>query len=156
MPQIRRAKPADAARIGAIARAAYAKYVPRIGREPAPMLADFAAEIAAERVAVIETDGEVHGYLIAWPQADAYFVDNIGVDPKQQGKGLGRELMDYAVREATRLRLPALRLYTNVAMTENLLMYAKLGFNETHRGVDNGFHRVYMRRTVGAVTGRRA
>jgi hypothetical protein len=42
MPQIRRARPEDAARIGAIARAAYVKYVPRIGREPAPMVADFA------------------------------------------------------------------------------------------------------------------
>src|SRR5262245_59167409 len=107
MPQIRRARPEDAARIGAIARAAYAKYVPRIGREPAPMVADFAAEIAAERVVVIETDGTVHGYLIAWPEADAYFVDNIAVHPEQQGKGLGRELIDHAVREATRLRLPA-------------------------------------------------
>ena len=39
---IRQAMPEDAARIRAIARAAYAKYVPRIGREPPPMVADFA------------------------------------------------------------------------------------------------------------------
>jgi hypothetical protein len=44
---IRKAMAGDAARIGAIACAAYAKYVPRIGREPAPMVADFAAEVAA-------------------------------------------------------------------------------------------------------------
>jgi hypothetical protein len=36
-PLIRKAMAEDTARIGAIARAAYAKYVPRIGREPAPM-----------------------------------------------------------------------------------------------------------------------
>ena len=33
-------------------------------------------------------------------------------------------------------------------MTENLLMYAKLGFVETHRAVEGGFHRVYMRRNL--------
>src|SRR5262252_2834585 len=41
-PLIRKATAEDAARIRAIARAAYAKYVPRIGREPPPMVVDFA------------------------------------------------------------------------------------------------------------------
>jgi len=81
MPLIRRATTDDVARIGAIARAAYAKYVPRIGREPAPMRADFAAEIAADHVVVIETAGAVDGYMIAWSEPDAYFIDNIAVDP---------------------------------------------------------------------------
>ena len=44
---IRKAIEADVGRIVAIAHAAYAKYVPRIGREPPPMLADFAAEVVA-------------------------------------------------------------------------------------------------------------
>jgi hypothetical protein len=77
---IRRALADDAARIGAIARAAYTKYVARIGREPAPMVADFAAEIAANRVVMIETAGMVDGYMIAWPEIDAYFIDNIAID----------------------------------------------------------------------------
>jgi ribosomal protein S18 acetylase RimI-like enzyme len=103
MPLIRRAIADDATRIGATARAAYIKYVPRIGREPAPMSADFAAEIAAGHVAVIETTaGEVDGYMIAWAEKDAYFIDNIAVDPAQQGRGLGRQLIDHAVREAKR------------------------------------------------------
>src|SRR5262249_1618053 len=68
-PLIRRATAEDTARIGAIARAAYAKYVPRIGREPAPMVADFAAEVAAGRVVVIATAGGGDGYMIARAQA---------------------------------------------------------------------------------------
>jgi hypothetical protein len=73
-PLIRSATADDVARIGAIARAAYIKYVPRIGREPAPMVADFSAEIAAHRVVVIEAAEKVSGYMIAWPEPDAYFM----------------------------------------------------------------------------------
>jgi len=147
-PLIRKAMPEDAARIGAIARAAYAKYVPRIGREPAPMVADFAAEVAAGRVVVIGTAGAVDGYMIAWPESDAYLIDNIAIDPARQGQGLGRQLMDHAVGEAKRRRLPAIRLYTNAAMTENLSIYAHMGFVETHRAVEKGFNRVYLRWTL--------
>jgi ribosomal protein S18 acetylase RimI-like enzyme len=145
LPLIRRARAEDAVRIGAIARAAYSKYVARIGRWPAPMLADFAAEIAADHVVVIGTDGRIDGYMIAWPETDAYFIDNVAVDPAQQGKGLGRQLIRHAVAEATRHRPSAIRLYTNAAMTENLSMYARMGFVETHRVVEKGFDRIDMR-----------
>jgi ribosomal protein S18 acetylase RimI-like enzyme len=140
----------DAGRIGSIARAAYAKYTARIGREPAPMLADFAAEIAADHVAVIEADGLVVGYMIAWAESDAYVIDNIAVDPAHQGTGLARQLIDHARREANRHGLPAIRLYTNVTMTENLSMYAHLGFVEMHRAWEKGFHRAYLRLAVPA------
>ena len=144
-PRIRSAVADDVARIGAIAHAAYALYVPRIGREPAPMVADFEAEVAANRVVVIEAAGSVRGYMIAWPEPDAYFIDNIAIDPQSQGDRLGRRLIDHAVAQAEKLKLPALRLYTNVLMTENQSMYAHIGFVETHRVVEKGFHRVYMR-----------
>ncbi len=146
---IRTASARDAARIGAIARAAFIKYVARMGREPSPMVADFPAEIATDHVVVIETGGVVDGYMIAWPEIDAYFIDNIAIDPARQGEGLGRQLIQHAVGQARRLHLPALRLYTNVAMTENLSMYAHLGFVETHRGTtEKGFHVVYLRLIV--------
>jgi ribosomal protein S18 acetylase RimI-like enzyme len=144
-PSIRAATAADTERIRAIAHAAYTKYVPRIGREPSPMLADYPAEIAARRVVVITANDEISGYMVAWPEADAYFIENIGVDPAHQGNGLGRRLLDHAVTEAHRLCLPALRLYTNALMTENLSLYAHIGFVETHRAFEKGFHRVYMR-----------
>ena len=92
MKMIRRATKDDVARIVEVARAAYIKYVPRMGREPPPMLADFAAEVAAGRVVVIEIARAVGGYLISWPKMEAYFIDNIAVDPAHQGLGLGRQL----------------------------------------------------------------
>jgi ribosomal protein S18 acetylase RimI-like enzyme len=148
--RIRAAAAADVRRLGEIARAAYQKYVPRIGREPAPMAADFAAEIAAGRVVVVEAGGAVLGYMVAWPQADAYYIDNVAVDPAAQGRGLGRQLIDHAACTARRHGLAALRLYTNVAMSENLALYRRMGFVETHRAVEQGFARVFMRRDLDA------
>lgn len=39
-------------------------------------------------------------------------------------------------------------LYTNERMTENIELYKKLGFEETERRLEKGYHRVYMRKTV--------
>ena len=142
---VRLGRTEDVARIREIARAAYAKYVPRIGREPAPMVADYDADVRLGRVVVLEVERNLVGYLVAWPEEDAYFIENIGIDPHLQGKGWGRHLMDHAATVAAHLGLKAMRLYTNAAMAENLLMYAHLGFVETHRMTEDGFNRVYMR-----------
>jgi ribosomal protein S18 acetylase RimI-like enzyme len=142
---IRIARTGDVERIREIARAAYARYVPRIGREPAPMMATYDADVSAGRVVVLEVERKVIGYLVAWPEEDAYFIENIGIEPELQGKGWGRRLIDHAASEATHNSLNVLRLYTNAAMTENLSMNAHLGFVETHRVTENGFNRVYMR-----------
>ena len=148
-PRIRRASPDDAGSIRSIARAAFEKYTVRIGREPAPMVTDFVAAIASDHVVVIETPGVIAGYLVGWPETDAYFIDNIAIDPDRQGEGLGRKLMDHAIEEARRLGLSAVRLYTNVAMSENLSLYAHLGFIETHRAWEDGFDRAYLRLNLG-------
>ena len=108
------------------------------------MAADYKSEVAAQRIVVLEVDGNVSGYMVAWPEEDAYFIDNIGVEPKGQGAGLGRRLIEYAAAEAHRLRLPALRLYTNATMIE-MSMYTYLGFVETHRMAEKGFNRIYLR-----------
>ena len=145
---IRGARPADAPRLEAIARAAYATYVPRIGREPAPMSADYAAAIAAGHAIVISRGQELVGYLIGRRDADTYFIENIAVDPAFEGRGLGRTMLRHAIAEARRLKLSALWLFTNAAMTENLGLYAHLGFVETHRAVEHGYDRVYMRLSI--------
>ena len=142
---IRPAREGEAARLKQIAGAAYAKYVPRMGREPAPMSADYAASIAAGHTVAAELDGALAGYLIGFPDRDGYFIENIAVDPAFQGSGLGGALLRHAVTEARRGALPSLWLYTNAAMTENLDIYTRFGFVETHRLVEHGYNRVYMR-----------
>jgi hypothetical protein len=39
-------------------------------------------------------------------------------------------------------------LYTNIVMTENLALYTRLGFEETHRADEDGYRRVFMRKRL--------
>lgn len=44
--------------------------------------------------------------------------------------------------------LPEIRLYANEKMRENVVTYAKLGFEETEREFDGGYRRVFMRKRL--------
>jgi ribosomal protein S18 acetylase RimI-like enzyme len=142
---IRQARPADRAAVEAIVQAAYALYLPRIGKPPGPMLDDYAAHIAAGVVTVFEDDdGAVAAILVLVPQPDHLLLDNIAVHPDRQGHGLGRRLMAFAEQDARRRGFSELRLYTHQTMTENIALYTRLGFIETGRGHDGGYDRVFM------------
>lgn len=134
----------DRAAVEAVVRHAYTPYVARMGRAPGPMLDDYRALIGAGRVHVIERDGRVTGVLVLIPEAGTMLLDNIAVDPAAQGTGLGRQMLAFAEAAARAAGCAAIRLYTNEAMTENVGLYARLGYVETHRGEENGFRRVYM------------
>jgi hypothetical protein len=41
------------------------------------------------------------------------------------------------------------RLYTNEKMRENLPFYRELGLEETERGLDEGYRRVFTKKRVG-------
>src|SRR5271154_3137568 len=95
-PPIRQARPAEAADARALARAAYRHYVPRMGREPAPMLADYGELIAAGEVFLLEREGRLLGLIVLRSEDDALFVENVAVDREAQGQGHGRDLMRFA------------------------------------------------------------
>jgi ribosomal protein S18 acetylase RimI-like enzyme len=146
---IRPARRAEAEWARALVRRAYALYVPRMGQEPAPMLADYGALIDAGELHVLEDAGAGVALIVLRPDEDAFFVENIAVDPLVQGKGHGRALLAFAEAEARRLGLAAIRLYTNAAMTENLAYYPRLGFRETDRREEDGYRRVFFEKRVG-------
>lgn len=146
---IRPATGGDLERVTACAQAAYALYVARIGKEPAPMVADFQAQIAAGQVYVGEADGAVAGFVVLYPRRDHLHVENVAVFPARQGLGLGRALLAFAEKEARRRGLAAIELYTNVKMTENLALYPRLGYREIDRREEAGFSRVFYRKEIG-------
>lgn len=145
---IRPATSEDRPDIEEIARDAYRVYVPRIGREPAPMNDDYGPLISAGQVFVAEEGGGVVGILVLKDEPGALLLDNVAVRPEAQGRGFGRELIFFAQKEARRRGHPAIRLYTNQAMTENVAFYERLGFAETHRCEDKGFRRVFMEKRL--------
>ena len=146
---IRAGRREDADWARALVRRAYALYVPRMGQEPAPMLADYAALIDAGELQVLEEAGSPVALIVLRRDEDAIFVENIAVDPQIQRKGHGRTLLAFAEDEARRLGLTAIRLYTNAAMTENLAYYPRLGFRETNRREEDGYRRVFFEKRVG-------
>src|SRR5262245_15019633 len=128
MRMIRNATPGEAPRVCSIAQAAYSRYIERIGRAPAPMSTDYAAEIVAGRLLVIETDGAIVGYIVCKSEPNAYLIESLAVHPTHQRKGYGRRLVERALAEARAAGFRTVRLYTNAAMTENLSLYRHLGF----------------------------
>jgi ribosomal protein S18 acetylase RimI-like enzyme len=149
-PVIRPARHEDAPAIAALVDAAYRPYVPRIGREPAPMTADYAALIARGVVWVLDGDTGPCGVLVMWPEGDHLLLENIAVHPSAQGQGLGRRLMHIVEVEARGRGLRAVELYTNEVMVENLGFYQRLGYQEVDRRLDDGFRRVFMRKALPA------
>lgn len=61
---IRAALATDMVDIQTCARMAYAKYIQRIGREPAPMHADFASQIDKGYIDVATFDLQFAGYVV--------------------------------------------------------------------------------------------
>ena len=131
-----------------LVRAAYQHYVPRMGREPAPMQADYAALIAAGEVHVLVAGGERVGLIVLRPEGDAMFVENVAIDPGHQHHGHGHALMAFADREASRHGRVKVSLYTHESMTENLRFYARLGFREIERREQEGFRRVFLEKVL--------
>jgi len=149
MTNIRLALPEDLNAVQALVNAAYAPYIPRLGRAPGPMTDDYAVAIGNGSVHLIESDGMLAGLVVLIAEPDALLLDNIAVAPAAQGQKVGRRLMEFAEETAKQRGLACLRLYTNVLMTENIGWYTRLGFRETHRGGQAEFERVYMSRRLG-------
>ena len=143
---IRPATIEEAGAVTACVREAYAKYVGRIGREPAPMLVDYGAAILAREAWVLVEGDDTTGVLVMRPKEDHLFVETVAVRTGWQGEGLGRMLMEFAEEVARDRGLHEIRLYTNEKMTENLPFYRGLGYEETGRGLDEGYRRVFMKK----------
>jgi ribosomal protein S18 acetylase RimI-like enzyme len=90
----------------------------------------------------------VVGVLVARPRGASLLLESVAVDPAHQGLGIGRALVAHAETLAAGAGLEAVELYTNQAMTENLRLYPRLGYVETGRRSEDGYRRVYFRKTL--------
>ena len=145
---VRRATPADVPALYVVANEAYLLYVPRIGRMPAPMTADYSAAVQSGQAWVAEVDGQVLGLLVLVVNQGYLLIENIAVLPSAQRRGIGGRLLMLAEDEARANGLGEIRLYTNEGMTENLAYYPRHGYRETRRAEEQGFRRVFFSKTL--------
>ena len=151
MSELRRATAEDADKLTALARAAYARHVPVIGREPMPMTADWAKLLSEQEIWILDGPaGEAVASLALDVQADHVMIWSVAVAPAHQQRGLGRRLMTFAEARACELQRPELRLFTNARMEGNIALYGRLGYGETRRAALPDRVIVHMRKAVAA------
>jgi GNAT superfamily N-acetyltransferase len=143
---IRPARPSDVEAVTGVVERAFAHYVPRIGRRPAPMNADYGERIERGEVHVI--GDPVTGVVVIGSRGDRAHLDLVAVEPGEQGTGLGRELMAFAEQDASRHGFSELRVDTHERMTENFGFYARFGYEEYDRRSEHGYSRVYFRKRL--------
>jgi ribosomal protein S18 acetylase RimI-like enzyme len=139
----------DASKVAELVDAAYGHYVERIGVLPGPMTDDYAEVIGTRRVTVAEQHGAVVGVIVLAVTDEGFLVDNVAVHPGHRGRGLGRALLEFAEAEARRAGFDSIYLYTHEKMTENLALYAKIGYVEYERRSQGAFSLVYLRKQLG-------
>ena len=124
----RRAGPEDVEIVRDLTHAAYAKWVPVIGRRPKPMNADYDHAVRAHLIELAYLDGALAGLIELIPAPDHLLLENIAVAPAHQKQGIGRRLMARVEALARGRGVPMVRLYTNKAFTSNLDFYRRLGY----------------------------
>lgn len=145
---IRRATQDDAECIAVLIAEAYSPYIPRIGKKPAPMLDDYRQVVADFCVFVLTKNADIVGVLVLSQENSELLLNNIAVLPRCKGKGIGKALMAFCEEYAQVMGCDAIKLYTHQLMTENIEIYKRLGYQETHRATENGFARVFMRKPI--------
>ncbi len=142
--EIRRAAPHDAGAVRDLVRAAYAIWIPVLGREPMPMKADYERAVREHQIDVLEIDGDMRGLIETMARPDHLWIENIAVRPESHGKGLGRRLLAHAERTAAEAGVAEIRLLTNAAFQSNIALYEKVGYRTDRREAFMGGTTVYM------------
>ncbi len=139
----------DTGPIRALVRAAYAKWVPVIGREPRPMQADYEVAVLQHDFELVERDGEMVALVETMPRDDHLWIENIAVAPAAQGQGLGTLLLERCEARARATGRPELRLLTNGKMDVNIALYRRVGFSLDKEEPFGDGTVVYMSKRLG-------
>lgn len=101
--------------------------------------------------------GEVLGYVVAWFVADEGQIANLAVAPSGWGVGIGRALLDAALREAVLRKATEVYLEVRDSNERARRLYRSRGFEEVGRR--RGYYRrpvedaIVLRRTLKSVDG---
>ena len=127
---------------------AYRKYIDRIGKKPAPMLANYSELISKNYVYVAMDKEQLKGLTVLILKENYLLIENVAVYNIFQGQGIGRKLIEFAFMLGKEAGLQEVRLYTNELMVENLMYYPKFGFIVLNKSIENGYRRIYMSKSL--------
>ncbi|MDN8618741.1 GNAT family N-acetyltransferase [Variovorax ginsengisoli] len=146
----RRAGEEDAPAVRSLSRAAYAKWVPVIGREPLPMKANYEAAVREHLIDLLEVDGMLAALVEMIPESEWLLIENLAVAPTFQRRGCARILLERAQETALALRLKGLRLFTNKLFESNVDLYLRYAFAIDREEPFMGGITVYMSKSLTA------
>lgn len=138
---VKRATARDVDAIRALTRNAYKKWIPRIGREPLPMSADYETVITQHRFDLLYKNETLAALIETIEREDYLHIQNLCVSPDFQRLGLGGKLLNFAQDMAAAKNLPELQLDTNSFFTGNVDLYLRNGFRvDWEKPMDVGIH----------------
>jgi len=141
---LHRATAGDAEAARALTCAAYAPWVPVIGREPLPMKADYERAVREHLIDLLYLGDRLVALIELVREPDHLLVLNVAVAPEFQGRGLGSHLMRHAEDVARELGFAEMRLFTNKAFAPNIVLYQRLGYAIDREEPFGGGFTVYM------------
>jgi GNAT superfamily N-acetyltransferase len=146
--EIRRAVAEDVAAVTDCVCHAFIHYIPRIGKQPGPMLDDYQALIGEGAVCVAVQQADVLGVLVLSEADEGFCIETIAVRPNAQGLGVGRKLLTHAEILAQQSGHTSLYLSTHRLMYESQSVYAHIGYVEFDRRVVKGYDRIFVRKQL--------
>lgn len=150
---LRTAISADAGPIRELVRAAYAKWVPVIGREPRPMLADYDQAVREHRIDLLFLATRMVGLIETLLHDDHLWIENVAISPDEQGRGYGRRLLAHAEQLALTAGRHEIRLLTNAAFAANVQLYQRVGYAIVQSEPFMGGTTLHLRKPMPAPVG---
>ncbi|WP_162244684.1 GNAT family N-acetyltransferase [Aureimonas sp. Leaf454] len=126
--ELKRAKPAEAEAIFELVRAAYAKWIPVLGREPIPMTADYDRAVRDNEVDVLYDSRDMVALIQTVERADDLLIESVAVAPDWQGAGLGQRLLRHAEAKARAGKRNRISLQMNEIFGDTIRHYEAAGF----------------------------
>ncbi|GEM_PF-1154747 len=146
------AQPGQEDEIAQLLLAAFTPYVRKMGYARSGPYPWVAARIAAGEIYVVKEAADIIGVNCVRQNRDVLVIDQIGILPPYQGRGIGRFVMAETETLARRIGARKMTLFTTELMVDLLRFYASLGFVETRRALpDHGedrFLRVHMEKQL--------
>lgn len=146
--ETRRAFAKDVAAVTDCVCQAFIHYIPRIGKQPGPMLDDYQVLVGQGAVWVAVQQADISGVLVLSETDEGFCIETIAVHPRVQGFGVGGKLLTHAEIMAKQSGHSSIYLSTHRLMHESQAVYAHLGYVEFDRRTVKGYDRIFVRKQL--------